>query len=142
MFNEAEEEEGEERLDGEKDNDKELLELASLKGKSIYERKATESLYSEELEFHQYRKKKRESMDKKSKHLLLFSSVDQLNFSNINKQDKAKAWAVLYHFKSKSHDSLIYEEFETIAMRNSIGKSKGHEFFSKFYSKLNLLGQA
>ena len=110
--------------------------IATTKGKMIYERKATDSLYSEELEFHQYRKKKLKSMDKKSKHLLLFSNINQLNFTDINKQNKAKAWTVLYHFRSKSHDSLIYEEFETLAMRNSVGKSKGHEFFHKFYMKL------
>ena len=94
-------------------------------------------MYSEELDFHQYRKKKLESMDKKSKHLLLFSNINQLNFTDINKQDKAKAWAVLYHFKTKSHDSEIFEEFESLAMRNSVGKSKGHEFFNMLYSELN-----
>lgn len=32
--------------------------MAGKKQMSIYERKASESMYSEELEFHQYRKKK------------------------------------------------------------------------------------
>jgi hypothetical protein len=54
-------------------------------GQVAYERKSSESMYSEELEFHQYRKKKLESMDKKSKHLLLFSNINQLNFADINK---------------------------------------------------------
>jgi transaldolase len=44
--------------------------------RKIYERKASESLYSEELEFHQYRKKKLQDLDKKSKHLLLFSNIN------------------------------------------------------------------
>ena len=47
-----------------------------------------------------------------------------------------KAWAVLYHFHSKTKDSIIYDEFESITMRNAIGKGKGHELFSKFYLKL------
>jgi len=93
-------------------------------------------LYSEELEFHQYRKKKLQDMDKKSKHLLLFSNINQLNFVDINKSDTVKAWTVLFHFKSKSFDSIIYDEFESITMRNTTGKGKSHELFSKFYLKL------
>lgn len=42
----------------------------------IYERKASEGMYSEEMEFHQYRKKKVQDLDKKSKHLLLFSNIN------------------------------------------------------------------
>lgn len=80
-------------------------------------------------------------LDKKSKHLLLFSNINQLNFVDINRSadqssDIAKAWAVLFHFRSKSFDSILYDQFESIAMRNTIGKSKGHELFSKFYLKL------
>jgi len=108
----------------------------NVKEKKIYERKASESLYSEELEFHQFRKKKLQDLDKKSKHLLLFSNINQLNFVDINQNETVKAWAVLFHFRSKTFDSIIYDEFESITMRNAIGKSKGHELFSKFYLKL------
>ena len=59
-----------------------------------------------------------------------------LNFVDINSSENVKAWAVLFHFCSKSLDSIVYDEFETIAMRNTIGKSKGHELFGKFYFKL------
>lgn len=107
-----------------------------LEPRKIYERKASESLYSEELEFHQFRKKKLADLDKKSKHLLLFSNINQLNFVDVNRQDVAKAWAVLFHFRTKSFDSTLYDEFESMAMRNTTGKSKGHELFSKFYLKL------
>jgi hypothetical protein len=75
-------------------------------------------------------------MDKKSKHLLLFSNINQLNFVDVNESDTVKAWAVLFHFKSKSLDSVLYDEFESITMRNTIGKSKGHELYNKFYMKL------
>ena len=75
-------------------------------------------------------------MDKKSKHLLIFSNINQLNFVDINKSDAVKAWTILYHFKSKTFASIIYDEFESITMRNTIGKSKGHELFTKFYLKL------
>ncbi len=108
----------------------------NVKEKKIYERKASESLYSEELEFHQFRKKKMQDLDKKSKHLLLFSNINQLNFVDVNQNETVKAWAVLFHFRSKTFDSIIYDEFESITMRNAIGKSKGHELFSKFYLKL------
>lgn len=75
-------------------------------------------------------------MDKKSKHLLLFSNINQLNFIDINKTDIVKAWTVLFHFRSKTFDSILYDEFESITMRNTTGKSKGHELFTKFYLKL------
>ena len=79
------------------------------KEKKIYERKASESLYSEELEFHQFRKKKLQDLDKKSKHLLLFSNINQLNFVDVNHSDVVKAWAVLFHFRAKTFDSIIYD---------------------------------
>lgn len=75
-------------------------------------------------------------MDKKSKHLLLFSNINQLNFVDINKSNAVKAWTILYHFKSKNQDSVLYDEFESVTMRNSIGKSKGHELFAQFYLQL------
>jgi hypothetical protein len=59
---------------------------------------------------------------------------------DINKSDFAKAWVVLFHFKSKTFDSIIFDEFESIAMRNTIGKSKGHELFIKFYMKVLEVG--
>jgi hypothetical protein len=31
---------------------------------------------------------------------------------------------------------MIYDEFESIVMRNTIGKSKGHELYTKFYLSL------
>ena len=55
---------------------------------------------------------------------------------DVNLQDVAKAWAVLFHFRTKSFDSILYDEFESMALRNTTGKSKGHELFSKFYLKL------
>jgi hypothetical protein len=59
-----------------------------------------------------------------------------LNFVDINEQDNVKAWVILFHFRSKSFDSIIYDEFESITMRNAIGKSKGHELFTKFYMRM------
>ena len=106
------------------------------KEKKIYERKSSDSMYSEELEFHQYRKKKLKDLDKKSKHLMLFCNSNSMNFVDMNQSDLVKAWVVLFHFRSKTFNSMIYEEFESIAMRNTSGKSKGHELFSRFYLKL------
>lgn len=59
----------------------------------------------------------------------MFSNINELNFTEINGEVYAKAWAILYHFKSKSFDSLIYEEFQSIALRNAQGKKQGHELF-------------
>jgi hypothetical protein len=67
---------------------------------------------------------------------LLFTNYDQLNFVNINNNDFVKAWVILYHFRSKSMDSHLFEEFSSIVTRNSSNKSKGHELFSKFYNTL------
>lgn len=59
-----------------------------------------------------------------------------MNFIDINKQDVVKAWTILFHFRSKGQDSVLYDEFESVTLRNSASKGKGHELFSKFYSKL------
>ena len=42
----------------------------------------------------------------------------------------------MFHFRSKSQDSLLFEEFNSMAIRNSVNKSKGHELFSQFYNTL------
>lgn len=47
-----------------------------------------------------------------------------------------KAWTVLFHFANKTFDSIIYDEFESIVLRNSQGKSKGHELFNLYYTKV------
>jgi len=65
-------------------------------------------------------------MDKKQKHLLLFTNYDQLNFVNTNKSDLVKAWTILFHFKSKAMDSAVFEDFNSISIRNSNNKSTGH----------------
>ena len=75
-------------------------------------------------------------LDKKQRHLILFTNYDQLNFVNINNNNIVKAWVVLYHFRSKSQDSLLFEEFNSILVRNSQNKSKGHQLFSNFYNTL------
>ncbi|CDW77558.1 UNKNOWN [Stylonychia lemnae] len=109
---------------------------SKIKNLNVYDRKASESQKSEEFEFHQYRKRKIVDLDKKSKHLLLFSNINQMNFVDVNKNNIVKAWTVLYHFKSKTFDSALYDEFESVVMRNCVGKGKGHEWFSKFYLKM------
>jgi hypothetical protein len=55
---------------------------------------------------------------------------------DINKSDIVKAWSILFHFRGKSFESLLFDEFDSITMRNAIGKQKGHELFSRFYLKL------
>lgn len=55
---------------------------------------------------------------------------------NINKSNIAKAWVVLFHFTSKSQDSLLFEEFSSVVIRNNANKSKGHELFGVFHNML------
>jgi hypothetical protein len=78
-----------------------------------------------------------EMLDKRSKHMLVYSNINSLNFVDINKSNYAKAWTVLFHFGKLSTDSMIYDEFETIVTRNALGKSKGHELFTKLF--LNII---
>jgi len=68
--------------------------------------------------------------------MLMYSNINQLNFVDINRREEAKAWAVLFHFRSKSMQSMLYEEFSSISQRNQIGKTKHHDLFSKLYLTL------
>jgi hypothetical protein len=108
----------------------------SKKPLASYDFKSKEGRFSEEFAYQNSRKKRLGQLDKKQRHLLLFTNYDQLNFVNINNSDFVKAWVILYHFRSKSMDSHLFEEFSSIVTRNSSNKSKGHELFSKFYNTL------
>jgi hypothetical protein len=101
-----------------------------------YDFKSKEGRFSEEFAYQNSRKKRLGQLDKKQRHLLLFTNYDQLNFVNINNNNFVKAWVVLYHFRSKNMDSQLFEEFNSIVTRNSSNKSKGHELFSNFYNTL------
>ena len=54
-------------------------------------------------------------MAKRENHLLLYSNVNQLDFMDINESDVAKAWTILFHFRGKSIESMLFEEFNSIA---------------------------
>jgi hypothetical protein len=75
-------------------------------------------------------------MNKKDRHLLMYSNINQLNFVDINQKQEAKAWTILFHFRAKSLQSMLFEEFNSISQRNAVGKTKSHELFSKMYLKL------
>jgi len=47
--------------------------------------------------------------------LLLYSNVNTLDFIDINANNMAKAWTILFHFRGKSTESMLYEEFNSIA---------------------------
>lgn len=76
------------------------------------------------------------SLAKKDNHLLLYSNVNILDFEDINTSEIARAWTILFHFMGKSIESMLFEEFNSIAQRNTISKTKNHEEFNKFYHKL------
>lgn len=69
--------------------------------------------------------------------MLMYSNINQLNFVDINQRPEAKAWSILFHFRAKSLQSMLFEEFNSISQRNAVGKTKSHDLFSKLY--LNLM---
>ena len=75
-------------------------------------------------------------MDKKQQHLYLFTNYDQLNMVNVNKNDIVKAWAILFHFKSKGRDTLLFEEFNSIITRNTSSKCQDHDLFHEYFRLL------
>jgi hypothetical protein len=75
-------------------------------------------------------------MDKKGKHLLMYSNINQLNYVDINHLTEAKAWTILFHFRAKSLQSMLFEEFNSVCQRNAIGKTKNHKLFGDFYLKM------
>lgn len=104
-----------------------------------YDMRAKESQFSrfnEEWAYLNSRKMRLGNMDAKEKHLYLFTNFDQLNQTDINKSQEVKVWAVLYHFRNKSQDSQIFEEFTSTVSRNCLNKVKGHELFNQFHSQL------
>jgi hypothetical protein len=54
-------------------------------GRKVYERAGTESSYQEDTEYLSFRNKKLMHLDKKDKHLLMYSNINQLNYVDINK---------------------------------------------------------
>ena len=83
------------------------------RNKKSYDRKASSSK-DEEFDYDMFKRKQVEKMDNRNKHLLLYSNVNSQNFVDINKEVNARAWNILFHFKGKSLDSLIFEEFNSI----------------------------
>ncbi len=53
-------------------------------------------------------------MAKKDNHLLLYSNVNTLDFIDINATQIAKAWTILFHFRGKSIESMLFEEFNSV----------------------------
>ena len=76
-------------------------------------------------------------MAKKDNHLMLYSNVNTLDYIDINTNSIAKAWTTLFHFRGKSIESMLFEEFNAIAQRNTISKTKNHEAFNKLFVRLN-----
>ena len=69
--------------------------------------------------------------------MLLYSNVNTLDFIDINRSNTAKAWTILFHYRGKSTESMLFEEFNAIAQRNTISKTKNHEVFHKLYLEMN-----
>jgi len=45
---------------------------------------------------------------------MIYSS-HQESLIDLNDDQTAKAWAVLYHFRSKTTESMLFEEFNAVA---------------------------
>lgn len=91
----------------------------------------------DEKNFFSLRSTKLAQMAKKDNHLMLYSNVNTLDFIDINVSNVAKAWTVMFHFRGKSTESMLFEQFNSIAQRNTISKTKNHEVFNKLYIRLN-----
>lgn len=52
--------------------------------RKVYERAGTESNYQEDAEYLNFRNKKLANLDKRDKHLLMYSNINQLNYVDIN----------------------------------------------------------
>ena len=57
---------------------------------------------------------------------MVYTNYDQLNIEDININQIAKAWVILFHFKSMSQDSILYEEFNSVMKRNTLNKTAQH----------------
>lgn len=84
--------------------------------KRVYDRGAADMAASfDESAYFKQRNTKLAQLAKKDNHLLLYSNVNTLDFIDINQSDVAKAWTILFHFRSKSIESMLFEEFNSIA---------------------------
>jgi hypothetical protein len=68
--------------------------------------------------------------------MMLYSNVNYSTQVDINENELAKAWAVLYHFRNKATESMLFEEFNAIAQRNAASKAHMHNLFGRFYYTL------
>jgi len=103
--------------------------------RKVYERKGDRDFNMEE-DYDNFKKRKISQLDKKGKHLLVYSGINRMAYEQLNDIDACKAWVILYHFRAKSIQSMLYEEFSAIAKRNCIGKSKSNALLTKLHSEL------
>jgi hypothetical protein len=80
----------------------------------IYDRKASDSGRNDDVMFTKLRETAWKKLSKKSRYIMIYSSqTDRL--IDINEDQTAKAWAVLYHFRGKTTESMLFEEFNAVA---------------------------
>lgn len=104
--------------------------------KRSYERGAKDGAKNQDVQMLKKRQNLIRTISKQENHRLLYSNINTIDFRDINKLEIAKAWSILFHFKSKSLESMLYEEFNQIAHRNTMSKTKHHDGFTKIYSNL------
>ena len=46
---------------------------------------------------------------------MIYSNINRVDFIDINENLTAKAWAILYHFRAKTTESMLFEEFNAVA---------------------------
>ena len=94
----------------------ELQDDQDKKAKRVYDRGAADMNSSfDEQHYFKQRNYKMTQLAKADNHLLLYSNVNILDYVDMNMSNVAKAWTVLFHFKGKSVESMLYEEFNSIA---------------------------
>lgn len=67
---------------------------------------------------------------------MVYSNINRVDFIDMNENLTAKAWAILYHFRAKTTESMLFEEFNAVAQRNAVSKAQMHNLFGQFYFTL------
>lgn len=106
-----------------------------------YDQRSSESKGNEEIALQFSKLKKIDELTQRQQHVLMFSSLDSLQFQDLNKSDLARAWVVLFHFRGIQQDTYLFTEFDSLAFRNSKAKFQDSAIQSA-YSMMLKHGQA
>lgn len=50
-----------------------------------------------------------DKLNKKFRHQLMYINLNRFETTDLNQEEIAKAWVVMFHFRGKSIESLLYD---------------------------------